>query len=230
VRAGVVRVEFTNLGRIPHDAQLVRVDGAHSLAEVADTIHDDGSPTPAWLHDQGGVGTLTQGQTATATVALTAGSYYIIDSGLDEDSIPFAKAGAAHPLQVVGTEAQLPGAQTLVSEREYSFAIGRLRAGSTAIRVDNVGQQPHELLAAPIVAGDTLDDVRQAFSSPTDAQRAFPVDLAKAVSVSRLDPGRSLVATLHLGRGTYAFVCLVSDREGGPRHVALGMIAEATVG
>lgn len=34
---------------------------------------------------------------------------------------------------------------------------------------------------------------------------------------------------LDLKRGKYVLVCFVSDREGGPPHVAMGMIAEATV-
>ena len=229
VHGGVVRIRFTNRGKIPHDAQLVRVDGAHSVADVADTVHTDGAPTPEWLHAEGGVGTLGAGQSGVATVVLPVGSYVILDTGVDEDDIPFAKAGAARPLQVVDSGDALPPADTVVTESEYSFSIGKLRPGSETIRVQNVGRQPHQFLAAPIVAGRSLDDVRQAFSSSSGSQGPSPVDLAKAVSVSRLDPGRALVTTLRLERGTYAFVCLLSDREGGARHVSLGMIAEANV-
>ena len=116
-------------------------------------IHPDGAPAPAWLHAEGGVGTLRSGQSSVATVVLPAGAYFIVDTGVDEDNIPFAKAGAARALEVVGSGDGLPTAAAVVTESEYSFSIGNLRAGSATIRVENVGRQVHEFLAAPIVAG-----------------------------------------------------------------------------
>lgn len=229
VAAGVVKVTFTNSGKIPHDAQLFRIDGNHTQDEVADTIRIDPAPTPEWLHAEGGVGTLTGGHSASVTVHLAVGTYFVMDTGVDEDSIPFAKAGAALPLAVVGTSDGLPAGGAAITEREYAFDIPNLRAGSATVRVDNAGSQVHQFLAAPLVPGRTIDDVRREFTSTGEPQGPSALDLNKAVSVARLDPGRSLVTTLTLKRGTYVFVCLLSDRAGGPRHVNLGMIAQVSV-
>ena len=44
-----------------------------------------------------------------------------------------------------------------------------------------------------------------------------------------LEAGTQQVAKLDLKRGKYALLCFVSDRKGGPPHMAKGMIAEASV-
>lgn len=228
VPAGTVRVQFVNRGEIPHDAQLFRIDGNHSQAEVADTIRTDGAATPDWLHAEGGVGTLLGGQSATTTLKLTAGAYYICDTGVDEDNIAFAKAGAIRPLVVTGSSDGLPLAAATITAKEYAFDIRGLKAGTTSVRFENMGAQAHQFLTAPLLPNKSLQDVHASFDAPSQAQGS-PVDLSKSITASRLDPGRSLVTTLHLAAGRYVFLCLLSDRQGGARHVALGMISEITV-
>ena len=44
-----------------------------------------------------------------------------------------------------------------------------------------------------------------------------------------LDGGNKQVVQLELQRGNYALLCFVSDRQGGPPHVAKGMIQEVEV-
>ena len=44
-----------------------------------------------------------------------------------------------------------------------------------------------------------------------------------------LDAGRAQIDELELEAGRYAFVCFLTDRAGGPPHVAKGMLSEVTI-
>jgi hypothetical protein len=50
-----------------------------------------------------------------------------------------------------------------------------------------------------------------------------------ATGTGLLDGGRSQAVDLNLPKGNIALICFVSDREGGPPHVAKGMLSGATV-
>jgi len=59
-----------------HDAQLVRVEGEHTLAEVLEVgSSDEGAPTPSWLFAAGGVRSTAGGKTSTVTQVLEPGTY-----------------------------------------------------------------------------------------------------------------------------------------------------------
>lgn len=47
-----------------------------------------GKGCPKWVHTEGGVGTVTGGRSATATLNLVPGTYHVADTGVDEDSRP----------------------------------------------------------------------------------------------------------------------------------------------
>jgi len=58
-----------------HDAQLVRVEGEHTLAEVLEVVSsDEGAPTPSWLFAAGGVRSTAGGKTSTVTQVLEPGT------------------------------------------------------------------------------------------------------------------------------------------------------------
>jgi hypothetical protein len=50
------------------------------------------------------------------------------------------------------------------------------------------------------------------------------------VYTARIEGGTKQITELDLDKpGKYALLCFVSDRKGGPPHVAQGMVAEITV-
>ncbi len=234
VAAGAARIHFTNRGTLPHDAQLVRVDGTHSAQEVIATIRTDGAPIPDWLHYEGGVGTLGHGRSANADLTLVRGRYFVIDTGIDEDSIALAAAGAIAPLEVVeGTSAaNVPAAKNIatVTAVDYGFVVQGLSRGTASIRFVNAGSQPHQFEAAPIRAGRTLDDVKRSLAPDGSSQeQVSPLDLSNAVWAATLDAGKSEIATVTVRPGRYAFFCLLHDRQGGPAHLRLGMLDEVEI-
>jgi hypothetical protein len=219
-----------------HEAQLVRVDGDHTLAEALKVLSSDhtGAPTPSWLFAAGGVGSTKGGGTATVTQVLQPGTYYVIDVGEGEgDNVPsFAEQGATATIEVTGAagDAELPAADATVTAEDYGFTTEGLVAGVNRIRFDNTGKERHHILAVPYAEGATLADVK-AFATgdaPTDGPP--PVDFARTVATAVLEGGDSQVAELNLAPGKYAFVCFISDRAGGPPHAALDMITEVEIG
>jgi len=97
------------------------------------------------------------------------------------------------------------------------------------VTYDNKGKQAHHVVAFPFRGDATLDQAKAAFKSEGEPKGPPPVDFAKGQGTVVTDGGTKIVTDLKLARGRYALVCFVSDRKGGPPHVAKGMIAEAQV-
>ncbi len=85
------------------------------------------------------------------------------------------------------------------------------------------------MIAFPYNKGTTLADVKKAFKEQGEPSGPPPLDFENITGTAVLEGGTKQVAELELKRGKYALVCFVSDRKGGPPHVAKGMVVEATV-
>jgi hypothetical protein len=236
VPAGTAQIEFRNNGKVDHEAQLIRVDGNHSQQEVLTVLGREGGPIPSWLHGGGGVAPIKPGQTLNVVQRLQPGTYYVLDlEGPDqpENAPPNATKGAAATIQVRddgGSTAALPRTEARVTAVEYGFRPTGLHTGLNRVEFDNAGREPHHLIALPINQGRTINDVRRALQSEGPPQGPPPVDEENATGTAVLDGGTKQVALLNIAKpGKYALVCFISDRAGGPPHVAKGMVNEATV-
>jgi len=216
-----------------HDAQLVRVEGEHTLAEVLEVVGAEGAPTPSWLFAAGGVRSTAGGKTGTVTQVLEPGTYYALDTGQGEgdDAPSFAEQGATATFEVTGEagDAELPEADATVTAEEYSFETEGLEPGVNRILFDNAGKELHHLIAFPYAEGATFEQVKEAFASDEAPQGPPPVDFERITSTTVLEGGTSQITELDLSAGKYAFVCFISDRAGGPPHVVKGMINEVVV-
>ncbi|MEJ7790634.1 MAG: hypothetical protein WKF65_01495 [Gaiellaceae bacterium] len=216
-----------------HDAQLVRVEGEHTLAEVLEVVGAEGAPTPSWLFAAGGVRSTAGGKTSTVTQVLEPGTYYALDTGQGEgdDAPSFAEQGATATFEVTGEagDAELPEADATVTAEEYSFETEGLEQGVNRILFDNVGEELHHLIGFPYAEGATFEQVKGAFASDEAPQGPPPVDFERITSTTVLEGGTSQITELDLSAGKYAFVCFISNRAGGPPHVVKGMINEVVV-
>lgn len=216
-----------------HDAQLVRVEGEHTLAEVLEVVGAEGAPTLSWLFAAGGVRSTAGGKTSTVTQVLEPGTYYALDTGQGEgdDAPSFAEQGATATFEVTGEagDAELPEADATVTAEEYSFETEGLEPGVNRVLFDNAGEELHHLIAFPYAEGATFEQVKGAFASDEAPQGPPPVDFERITSTTVLEGGTSQITELDLSAGKYAFVCFISDRAGGPPHVVKGMINEVVV-
>src|SRR4029453_1593615 len=124
--------------------------------------------------------------------------------------------------------AGLPTAAAKIEAYEYGFRVSGLTTGKNTIEFSNTGREAHHVIAVPYTPGATLAKVRKAFMSQGGAEA--PLDFQNTSYTARIAGGTKQITELALDKpGTYALLCFVSDRKGGPPHVAQGMIAEITV-
>jgi len=234
VKAGLVEISLkAPPGKVSHDVQLVKVEGNHSVEEVLAFIAKEGAPTPKWLFAAGGVGQTKGGETGSATQELGPGKYYILDTGEPEGENvkSYAEQGATATLEVTGesSKAELPTSDAKITAKDYTFTTSGLKAGKNTIQFDNAGKELHHAIAFPYKKGTTLAAVKKAFTSDGPPSGPPPVDFENVSSTAVLEGGTKQVTQLDLKSGKYALVCFVSDRRGGPPHVAKGMIVETNV-
>jgi hypothetical protein len=229
VKSGVVTVTLRNTTKFPREAQLLRVEGKHSTAEVKRVVDSDDAPVPSWMHAAGGVADVPPKASKKATVELAPGNYLVIDTS-DPDS-PFIPAKFGHFEVAAGdSQAKFPTAPAQITAREYAFAASNLKAGTSEVLFRNTGKEVHHAILFPMNAGATIADVTKFFKTDGKAGGPPPVDFKKGVgTITALDGGSEQVVELTLKSGRYAAVCFFTDRAGGPPHFLKGQLTELTV-
>jgi hypothetical protein len=234
VKAGLVEISLTSpAGATTHDAQLVRVEGDHTIDEVVAGVATLGAPFPRWLTPAGGVGQTGDGAVGRTVQKLEPGRYYILDTDEPEgDNVSsYAETGATAALDVTGEAGatELPETDAKITAEDYTFAVSGLKAGRNEIEFDNAGKQPHHLMAFPYRRGATLSEVRKVFTEEGEGAGPPPLDFAGASRTATLESGDKQIIELDLRRGKYALVCFITDRAGGPPHAVKGMVVETVV-
>jgi hypothetical protein len=224
--AGLAEVTLVNEGEGEGELQLIRVEGDHSAQEVIEALGGvvEGKPFPEWFFAAGGVAAIPAGETATITQVLEPGTYFAAD--LESDAPP--KPANLQMLAVSGEDPaeDLPEADAEVSAFEYGFETEGLSAGTNEVVFDNVGAQPHHLIASPLVGDATAEEVERFFKTE---QGKPPLEEKGTQQTTVLEGGEGQTVTLDLEPGRYVLYCFISDRQGGPPHVIKGMVDEVEV-
>jgi hypothetical protein len=233
IEAGVVELTLDNSGKSPHDAQILRVEGDRTADEVISntTDSDEGAPIPEWIVDGAGVGTTAPGETNTVTQVLEPGTYFLIDSesapGSEEQN---SRNGGVAKFEVTGEGGgELPETEASITAEDYSFESEGIKAGNNRLTFENAGEELHHIIAMPLAEGATFAEAEKLFKSNEEPKGPPPVDFENGVSTAVIDGGQSQVVDLEFQKGKYALVCFITDRKGGPPHVAMGMISELDV-
>jgi hypothetical protein len=222
--AGLAEITLTNDSKGSADLQLIRVEGDRTPEEVVEGLGSaiQGKSFPDWFFAAGGVGTLEAGESATVTQVLQPGDYYAFNT---EGGPPDAKSAAV--TEVTGEESdETVEGDTTVDAVEYAFNAETLPSGATEIAFDNIGAQPHHLIASKLKGDATAEDVEKFFKTE---QGAPPLEEKGTKSTAVLEGGEGQLVTLGLEPGRYALYCFITDREGGPPHVFKGMVDEVEV-
>lgn len=219
IPAGLTKISLENEGKKPHKAQLMRIQGNHSIAEARRSRR----PFPRWLYAEGGVGVTEPGETDSVIQRLDPGTYYITGT--------YGEKGRVAPLRVVGRKsgADLPTTSASIVTNEYSFIASGLKPGTSSVAFANDGFEPHHAVVAPVNRGGSVRQLRRFLRGSAPIPVGTIVNLDKAQETSVLERGQKQVVRLRLRPGKYALLCFVPDRKGGPAHVAKGMVDEITV-
>ena len=231
VPAGLVTVELTNRGKAFHEAQLIRLDKGHTPEDALEVIAAEGAPSPDWIHPAGGTGPAPPGGKRTATQRLRPGNYIVYDAPFQNEGqgLKFGFASFKVEGEADSAGGELPKAAAKIEGYEYGFKVSGLTVGKNTIEFSNTGSEPHHVIAVPYRPSATLAEVRKAFTQEQGSAEPL-LDFEHTFYTARIDGGTRQITELDLDKpGKYALLCFVSDRKGGPPHVALGMIAETTV-
>lgn len=224
--AGLAEITLTNESDSEADLQLIRVEGEHSAEEVVEGLGKaiQGQSFPDWFFAGGGVGSTAAGDTATVTQLLEPGTYYAFNTETEGPPDP----GAAASTEVTGeaSDEELDEAEATVEAGEYVFQAETLPSGTNEILLDNIGVQPHHLIASKLIGDSTADDVEQFFKTEKGEP---PLSEEGTQATAVLEGGEAQLVTLDLEPGRYAFYCFITDRQGGPPHAFKGMIDEVEV-
>jgi hypothetical protein len=242
VAAGRTLIRLLNKGPEMHHAQIVRLEGGHTLAEMMQAPPH--GPPPSWVHEIGGPNTPVPGGTSNAVVDLKPGTYAVLCVIPSPDGKPHIMKGMVRGFTVVEAskmsavrpasasagaatgEMVLVGAPDATMElSDYTFGFSKpLAAGRRVLRVTNVATQPHEVFIAKLApgksAGDLLAWVEKMQGPPPGMPMGGTVGLAK---------GESNDLILDLAPGKYALLCFVPDAKDGKPHIAHGMVKEFEV-
>lgn len=233
LKGGNIAIEMTNTGKEPHDLAILRIDGTHTRAEVLKVIQSEGGPIPSWLHADGGVATVAPGKVGRATVNLGAGTYMVMCTMSNEKTKKsHAGGGMFQTLTVAGTRASaLPsGATATITAKEYGFETNGLKAGKNIVEFSVAGKQLHHFLMFPLMAGKTVEDAKAALMSDKAPAGPPPIAFEQGQGSQVLEKTEgSILTEVNLTAGRYVMVCFMSDRVGGPPHVAKGMITEVLI-
>jgi hypothetical protein len=240
VQGGLVTIQFANAAKAPHEAQLIRVDGTHTITQLLKVIATSG-PTkiPAWIHAAGGVAEVLAGQQGSTTENLVAGHYFVTDTDTgssDTAPAPSSRGAVAEFDVTAGTPGQLPATAGTIkistpSKDHYQFEASGLTAGANRVLFQNDSEPDviHHVVAFPILPGKTLADVKKALAASGPPSGPPPVDFSKASGTEVIDGKQGLVTTLTLARGHYALVCFLNDRDDLKPHFTKGALKEVTV-
>ena len=223
VRPGAVEIRFSNQGKGGHSLQIVRIGEGHSAADVekAGGAWSEGERAlPEWITFVGGIGSTKGGGSGVAVVDLPAGEYLAFDVE-GKGPQPYAE------FTVEGDEGEaLPEVPAVIEAVDYDFSAGQLEAGGQSVLLENTGEEPHHLAAAPLKPGKTEADVKRYLESEKGPS---PIVERKGFDTAIVSGGESAVIDLRFEPGEYLLSCFIPDRKGGPPHALKGMVTTASV-
>lgn len=223
--AGLAEITLSNDSGAEADLQLIRVEGDRSPEEVVEGLGKaiQGKPFPEWFFAAGGVGSLGPGETATVEQVLQPGDYYAFNT---EGGPPSPQAAAVTEVTGEESDEEIGEGEATVEAAEYVFNADTLPSGSVEIAFDNIGAQPHHLIASKIKGDATAEEVEAAFK---EERGPPPLEEKGTQATTVLEGGEGQLVTFDLDPGRYALYCFITDREGGPPHALKGMVDEVEV-
>ena len=241
VPGGWINFRMANHGTEVHYGHIVQLDSGKTVREMVDAYAEairTSGPRPKWVKRFGGPGGIAPGDSSSVTQYLEPGSYVWICPVEDSSGHPHFAKGEFKPFVVnagspaLANRAAAPKADLVVRLKDYSFEVDPpIRAGHHAIRVENSGVQPHDLVLMKLAPGKTVEDVRT-WLNPERPRRA-DVSAEPAPSLESLGTVEGGIASIAPGievffetdfiAGEYALVCMTTAPD-GRSHIEHGMI------
>lgn len=230
VNPGLTKIKLINEGPQIHHAFLIRLSEGKTLDDLnqAFSTMKPSDPFPSWASDAGGPNPNILGDSSAVVQELHPGTYAVICMVDIPDKIPHIAKGMATTMIVRDTPAAAvsePVATMTMSLKDYAFAMSQeLTAGHHVIKVDNIADQPHELIIMRLNDGKTLEDLGK-----WAATMQGPIPAETIGGVAPFSKGPTIYVPVDLTPGNYVLICFVPDSKDGKPHAEHGMVMPITV-
>lgn len=191
----------------------------------------EGGPFPEFVQTSAGVPEIGPGESTTTTILLEPGTYVVW-----HESIP---AGEEEPPEIIGqvvevtegAESELPATDGEIVARDYGFDADITGPGTITFRNEGPDQLHHAVVVD--FGTNSPDVVEQAIGPLVQGGEDDPPPDIEGFDMEQVNfdlaasgvfgPGLGGTFEVDFQSGnTYALVCFISDRSGGPPH-AIGM-------
>lgn len=233
--AGVYEMTFNNGADDPDGPLLIEKGGRtpeEFLADFKPVL--EGGPFPDYLTTAVGFPTTPPGGASTVTMTLPAGDYIFLSFFSSDRAPVWAEVAVAGESPEVD---DLPDSDATVTALDYGFDVSGIEAGAQTVEFSNNGPtQFHHLVAvrfpngtAPADAEDMLTTLFTLEEGQAPPEGVVEPEDVFDTGVFSPGTGGAFTATFEAG-GTYAFLCFIGDRQGGPPHaIGHGMMKAFTV-
>ncbi|MDQ4149903.1 MAG: hypothetical protein M3164_07965 [Actinomycetota bacterium] len=248
VAGGFVAVNFRNEGKLAHEAAFVKTEPEapqdQFIRDLKTATSEEGGPIAPHLKPYFVSAEVKAGERSTARHSLPAGTYYLVCTLTDADSVegqPEEQEGEERPrlpqhfeqgmikkVTVTGpTTVALPQAEKVISGKEYAFDITGFTAGNNEFLFRNDGpNQIHMVVVLEFPEGvdeRAADNMIKGFTSDQPPPPGTPEPQEAGFGGVFEVGGGSLFNVNARAERVYGFLCFIQDRAGGPPHVAQGM-------
>jgi hypothetical protein len=163
-----------------------------------------------------------------AIVYLEPGDYALIDTVPSKDGTPHVNRGMAKAVTVTNTQVGVePTAELTVDMLDFAYTLSEpLKAGQYNIRVNNQGEQPHEIFLARLQPNKGVEDLLASLApdAPLEA-----IDWQALGGISVIEPGAHGYFPVDLAPGKYALLCFAPDHGSGMPNFMKGMAQEFVI-
>jgi hypothetical protein len=226
IPAGLTAFHLVNRGPSLHHIQLMKFEDGKTLDDFLTALRGEHPPT--WATLAGGPAPPEVGDTSISIEALEPGNYALICFIPSADGMPHVAKGMSRALKVVGPRraaAPEPTADIVVTLVDYDFKLSQpLTPGKHMIRVDNAGQEPHEIAIVRLHPGKKPADYTAWGMKPVG-----PAPGTIHGGLSGIMPGSHSFIEVDLPPGEYGLLCFLPDAKDGKPHFEHGMAKQTQV-
>jgi hypothetical protein len=229
LRPGPVTITARNSGKEAHGMVLVKLNDGVNTPMLVDALRNKPGDVANLLTYVGGTTALPQGASWRATTTFDPGNYAMLDVGASaRGRLNVTRPGEVQGFTVSGklvaASAQRPDAE--VSLYDYGIDIPKVIPASGRIKVENTGDDDHQLAVIPVKDAREAKAILRAFKTGKATRTAYrPLEVLAPTSAATAS-----TVDYRLPKGAYIAFCAVrTQRSGGRPHAALGMVAAFAV-
>jgi len=221
VPAGLTAIKINDVGQELHHVSLMKLEQGKTFADLQ-AAFKAGGPPPTWAVAYGGVNPPAPGGSATAMEVLEPGNYAVVCFVESADHVPHMAKGMMKTLTVTANpnaNTTEPPSDVTLTLSDYKFVLSKpLVAGKQMIKVENMAEQPHEIVLVQLAPGKTIEDVGKWVFDMKGPPPGKPIG-----GVPAFMKGKNTFFEANLEPGEYGMICFIPDAKDGKPHMQHGM-------